>query len=99
MSIDITKLKRARCYEDDKIKISFSVGSIDKMLSVYLYDSNKKRHKILWEISPRSHQNFDKTNDKIKTFVLNVVKGWERDEEEEARVEKEKELKDLMDLF
>lgn len=106
----IRGLKKERVFENDKIKISFSTGSVSDSLSVYIKDENGKNHHILWEISPdRCHQNFDKTNDKIKAFVKNKISEWVSDEEEAERIRKESiqkrehreenELRKLMDSF
>lgn len=110
MSVNISKLKKDRVFENDKLKISFSTGQVSDSFSVYIKDENSKTHHILWEISPdRCHQNFDKTNEKIKTFVRNKIVEWVRDEEESERLRKEaiqkrehreeNELRKLMDSF
>lgn len=110
MSVNISKLKRSKVFENEKIKISFSTGDVSDALSVYIKDGNGKNHHILWEISPdRCHQNFDKANEKIREFVKEKINEWV-DEEEEAerlRVEsiknrehrEENELRKLMDSF
>ena len=110
MSVNISKLKKERVFEDDKIKISFSTGDVSDSFSVYIKDENGKKHHILWEISPdRCHQNFDKTNKKIKDFVENKISEWVSDEEKAERLRKESiqkkehreenELRRLMDSF
>jgi hypothetical protein len=83
MSVNISKLKKERVFENDKLKISFSTGDVSDSLSVYIKDDNGKNHHILWEISPdRCHQNFDKANEKIKTFVKGKISEWVKYEEE-----------------
>ena len=110
MSVNISKLKKERVFEDDKIKISFSTGDVSDSFSVYIKDENGKNHHILWEISPdRCHQNFDKTNEKIKAFVRSKISEWISEEEEAERLRKksiqnrehreENELRKLMDSF
>ena len=110
MSVNISKLKKERVYEDEKLKISFSTGVVSDSFSVYIKDENGKNHHILWEISPdRCYQNFDKTNSKIKDFVRAKISEWVNDEEEAKRLRKEailkrehreeNELSKLMDSF
>jgi len=110
MSVNISKLRKARVYEDEKLKISFSIGDVSNSFSVYIKDENGKNHHILWEISPdRCLQNFDKTNEKIKEFVKTKIAKWVSDEEEAERLRKESilkrehreenELSKLMDSF
>ncbi|MFT6125781.1 MAG: hypothetical protein ACJAVA_000222 [Flavobacteriaceae bacterium] len=90
MSVNILKLKSKRVFENEKIKISFSTGDVSDSLSVYLIDGEGKQHHILWEISPdRCIQNFDKTNEKIKTFVKDKIDEWVSDEKETERLRKE----------
>jgi predicted transcriptional regulator len=86
MSVNISKLKKERTFENEKIKISFSTGDVSNSFSVYIKDENGKNHHILWEISPdRCHQNFDKTNEKIKSFVKEKINEWVNEEEEAER--------------
>lgn len=110
MSVNISKLKRSKVFENDKIKISFSTGDVSDSLSVYIKDENGKNHHILWEISPdRCHQNFDKANEKIREFVKDKIDEWVNEEEdaEKLRLEaiknrehrEENELRKLMDAF
>lgn len=110
MSINIRGLKKDKHFENEKILIRFSVGDISKSLEVHLKDENGKRHHIIWEIlSDRNRQNFDKANEKIRTFVKNKINEWLNEEEEEERqrneaIKKEKEkeenkLKNLLDSF
>lgn len=110
MSVNILKLKKGRVFENDTLKISFSTGDVSDSFSVYIKDENGKKHHILWEISPdRCHQNFDKTNEKIKVFVIDKIAEWVMDEEEAERLRKENiqkrehreenELRKLMDSF
>lgn len=109
MSVNISKLKREKTFENEKIKISFSTGDVSNSLSVYIKDENGKNHHILWEISPdRCHQNFDKANEKIRVFVQNKIDEWVNEEEaERLRNEfiqnrkhvEENELRKLMDSF
>jgi predicted transcriptional regulator len=110
MSVNISKLKRSKVFENDKIKISFSTGDVSDSLSVYIKDENGKNHHILWEISPdRCHQNFDKANEKIRSFVKDKIDEWVNEEEdaEKLRLEaiknrehrEENELRKLMDTF
>jgi hypothetical protein len=110
MSVNISKLKRSKVFENDKIKISFSTGDVSDSLSVYIKDENGKNHHILWEISPdRCHQNFDKANEKIRSFVKDKIDEWvsEEEEAEKQRLEaiknrehrEENELRKLMDAF
>ena len=90
MSVNTLRLKKERVFEDEKIKISFSIGSVSNSFSVYIKDENGKNYHVLWEISPdRCHQNFDKTNEKIKTFILNKIDEWVADDEEAERLRKE----------
>ncbi|MGY0408715.1 MAG: hypothetical protein ACWIPJ_10250, partial [Polaribacter sp.] len=85
-------------------------GDVSDAFSVYLIDENSKQHHILWEISPdRCNQNFDKTNEKMKTFVEDKIDEWVNDEEKAERLRKEaiqkkehreeNELIKLMDSF
>ena len=110
MSVNISKLKRSKVFENDKIKISFSTGDVSNSLLVYIKDENGKNHHILWEISPdRCHQNFDKANEKIRAFVKDKIDEWvsEEDEAEKQRLEaiknrehrEENELRKWMDAF
>jgi len=110
MSVNISKLKRSKSFENEKIKISFSTGGVSDALSVYIKDENGKSYHILWKISPdRCHQNFDKANDKIRAFVKNKIDNWISEEEDSERLSKElilkrehkeeKELRKLTDSF
>ena len=110
MSVNISKLKRSKVFENDKIKISFSTGDVSDSLSVYIKDENGKNHHILWEISPdRCHQNFDKANEKIRAFVRDKIDEWINEEEDVERLRlesiknrehrEENELRKLMDSF
>ena len=110
MSVNISKLKRSNVFENEKIKISFSTGEVSDSLSVYIKDENGKNHHILWEILPdRCHQNFDKSNEKIKSFIEDKINDWVNDYEESERLRKEailnrehreeNELRKLMDSF
>ena len=110
MSVDISKLKIEKVFENEKIKISFSVGMVSDSLSVYIKDEYGKNHHILWEILPdRCNQNFDKANEKIRAFVQDKIDEWVHDEEEADRLSKEfiqnrknmeeNELRKLMDSF
>ena len=108
--VDISKLTRSKVFENEKIKISFSVGVVCDELSVYIKDENGKNHHILWEISPdRCYQNFDKANDKIRAFVKDKIDEWVNEEEEAERLRneaiqnrkhrEENELRKLTDSF
>jgi len=110
MSVNISKLKRSKVFENEKIKVSFSTGEVSDALSVYIKDENGKSHHILWIISPdRCHQNFDKSNEKIRTFVQNKIDEWVNGEEESERLinesiqnrkhREENELRKLTDSF
>lgn len=110
MSVNISKLKREKTFENEKIKISFSTGDVSDALSVYIKDESGKNHHILWEISPdRCHQNFDKANEKIRAFVKDKIDEWVNEEEEAEKLRKqdiqnrkhreENELRKLMDSF
>ena len=110
MSVNISKLKRSKVFENEKIKISFSTGEVSDALSVYIKDENGKNHHILWEISPdRCHQNFDKANEKIRAFIEDKIDEWvsEEEEVEKQRLEaiknrerrEENELRKLLDAF
>jgi hypothetical protein len=110
MSVNISKLKRSKVFENEKIKISFSTGEVSDSLSVYIKDENGKNHHILWEILPdRCHQNFDKSNDKIRAFVKDKIDEWVNEEEESERLRneaiknrkhrEENELRKLTDSF
>ena len=110
MSVNISKLKRSKVFENEKIKISFSTGEVSDSLSVYIKDENGKDHHILWQISPdRCHQNFDKANEKIRDFVRGKIDEWANEYEEserlrkeaiQNRIDKEKDqLKKLIDSF
>jgi predicted transcriptional regulator len=110
MSVNISKLKRSKVFENEKINISFSTGDVSHALSVYIKDENGKNHHILWKISPdRCHQNFDKANEKIRAFVQDKINEWVNEEEESERLRneaiqtrkhrEENELRKLMDSF
>lgn len=110
MSVDISKLKREKSFENEKIKISFSIGTISDSLCVYIKDEYGYNHHILWELSPdRCQQNFDKANEKIRDFVQDKIDKWVNEEEEAERLRKEltqnrknmeeNELRKLMDSF
>ena len=110
MSVNISKLKRGNSFENEKIKISFSRSEVSDSLSVYLKDLSGKTTHVLWEISPdRCSQNFDKANEKVRSFVQDKINEWVKDEEriealrKESIEEKEKrearELNELMDSF
>ena len=110
MSVDISKLKTSKEFENEKIKITFSIGQISDQLSVYIKDEYGKNHHILWEISPdRCYQSFNKANEKIMAFVQDKVDEWVNEEEEEERLRneliqnrknmEETELRKLMDSF
>lgn len=109
-SIEISGLRYKKSYQDDKIKIRFDTGEVSNQLSVYLFDTHKKSHHVLWEISPdRCSQSFDKVNDKIRNFVAEKVKQWKEEEENEikrklneAQLEDQKRkdfIKNLVDQF
>ena len=109
-SVDISKLKRRKDFENEKIKISFSVGMVSDQLSVDIKDEYGKKHHIIWEILPdRCNQNFDKANEKIRAFVQDKIDEWVHEEEEADRLSKEfiqnrknmeeNELRKLMDSF
>ena len=77
MAVNISKLKKEQFFKNEKIKIMFGTGDISNSLSVYLIDVDGKSHHILWEISPdRNFQNFDKSNDKIRSFVTDKINEW-----------------------
>lgn len=110
MLANISKLKREKVFENEKIKISFSVGMVSDSLSVYIKDEYGKKHHIIWEISPdRCQQSFDKANEKIRAFVQDKINEWVSEEEEADRLRKEfiqnrknmeeNELRKLMDSF
>lgn len=110
MSVNISKLKRSKVFENEKIKISFSTGEVSDGLSVYIKDENGKNHHILWEISPdRCWQSFDKANEKIRAFVKDKIDEWVNEDEEAERLRnesiqnrkhrEENELIKLMDSF
>lgn len=110
MAVDISKLKIEKDFENEKIKISFSYGTISDSLAVYIKDEQGKKHHIIWEISPdRCQQNFDKANEKIRAFVQDKVDEWVNEEEEEERLRNELtqnrknieeiELRNLIDSF
>lgn len=110
MLANISKLKRRKDFENEKIKISFSIGMISDQLSVDIKDEYGKKHHIIWEILPdRCNQNFDKANEKIRAFVQDKIDEWVHDEEEADRLSKEfiqnrknmeeNELRKLMDSF
>lgn len=109
MLINISNLKKGHLYENDKIKISFTVGYISKELSVYLKDDDKKEYQVLWEICTSSLQIFDRTNEKVRLFIQNIVNEWLLAEEQEIKareqleleleLQKEKKIKKLMDSF
>jgi len=110
MGVNISKLKRDKVFENEKIKISFGTGDVSDSLSVYIKDENGKNHHILWEITnDRCSQSFDKTNEKIKNFVKSKIDEWVNEEEEAERLRKESiqkreqreenKLRKLMDLF
>ena len=110
MLANISKLKREKVFENEKIKISFSVGIVSDQLSVDIKDEYGKKHHIIWEILPdRCNQNFDKANEKIRAFVQDKIDEWVHEEEEADRLSKEfiqnrknmeeNELRKLMDSF
>jgi hypothetical protein len=111
MSVDISKLKRSKVFENEKIKISFSsIENINDSLTVDIKDSKGKVHHIIWELSPdRNQQSFDKANEKIRTFVQDKIDEWVKEEEEAERLREESiqkikkweenELQKLMDSF
>ena len=110
MSVNISKLKRTKVFENDKIKISFSTGDVSNALSVYIKDENGKNNHILWEILPdRCHQNFEKKKEKIRAFVKDKIDEWVNEEEDAERLrlesiknrehKEENELRKLMDAF
>jgi hypothetical protein len=110
MSVNISGLKRDKFFENEKIKISFSTGEVSDALSVYIKDNNGESHHILWEISPdRCRQNFDKSNEKIRTFVKHKIDEWVNEEKEKERLRieaiqnrkqrEENELRKLTDSF
>lgn len=90
MSVDISKLKRKKDFENEKIKISFSIGQISNSLCVYIKDEYGKKYHILWELSPdRCQQGFDKANEKIRAFVQDKIDEWVKEEEEAERLREE----------
>ena len=108
--VDISKLKREKGFENEKIKISFSIGTISNSLCVYIKDEYGKNHHILWELSPdRNQQSFDKVNEKIRAFVQDKIDEWVTEEEEADRLREESiqnrknmeenKLQKLMDSF
>lgn len=109
-AVDISKLKREKVFENEKIKISFSIGQICDELSVYIKDECGKNHHILWKISPdRCQQSFDKANEKIRAFVQDKIDEWVAEDEEEEKLRNERiqnrknmeeiELRNLIDSF
>ena len=91
---NISKLKRDKVFENEKIEISFSTRNDSRTLSVYIKDENGENHHVLWEISlDRCRRNFDKTNDKIRAFVKDKIDNWVIEEEESERLRKESILK------
>ena len=110
MSVDISKLKREKVFENEKIKISFFTGTVCNSLCVYIKDECGKNHHILWELSPdRNQQSFDKVNEKIRAFVQAKIDEWVKEEEKAERLREESiqkiknweenELRKLMDSF
>lgn len=110
MSLYISKLKKEKTFENEKIKISFFIGTVCNSLCVYIKDECGKNHHILWELSPdKNQQSFDKANEKIRTFVQDKIDRWVMEEEEADRLREESiknrktreenELRKLMDSF
>lgn len=74
---EVFNLRSNREFNNSKIKIKYTVGSISKDISVYLYDEEGGRHHVYWNISPdRCSQSFSKINKKIEDFVITKVKEW-----------------------
>lgn len=100
--MNIFKLRRDKEYKNDKIKIYYSTDEVSNQLSAYLYDSDGKAHHVYWNISPdRCGQSFDKTNEKVKSFILGVVEGWLKEQEisDKKRIEIEEQKKKSDDDF
>ena len=90
MSVDTSKLKTSKVFENEKMKISFSICQHDVQFSVYLKDERGKDHHIIWIISPdRCWQGFDKANEKIRAFVQDKIDEWVNEEEEAERLRNE----------
>jgi len=90
MSVDISKLKIEKSFENEKIKISFFTGTVCDSLCVYIKDECGKNHHILWKLSPdRNQQSFDKANEKIRAFVQDKIDRWVKEEEEAERLREE----------
>lgn len=106
---NVFKLRTNRSYKDSKIEISYSVGSIDRMLSVYMFDKDGVRHHVLWDIRPNSSQCFSKINKKVELFVSDKINTWfeeqsledyNRENREHIRREEySKKIKELMNNF
>lgn len=108
--IRIFDLERDIEYKDEKIEISYRRGEVSNSLSAYLFDENGKKHHVYWNIDrDRCHQSFDKTNKKVKDFIMSKVQEWlgeQREVEERRRRAKEsrkqsykEKIKSLMDNF
>jgi hypothetical protein len=90
MSVDISKLKRSKVFENEKIIISFWIGEVSNSLYVYIKEKCVKNHFVLLETSPdRYHKSFDKVNEKIRTFVQDKIDEWVKEEEEDERLREE----------
>lgn len=95
--MEIFKLRRDKEFKNDKIKISYGTGDVSNQLSAYLYDSEGKSHHVYWNIYPdRCHQSFDKTNEKVKDFIMDVVNGWIKEQVDEDKIRHEAERRRKM---
>ena len=103
-------LRKNHNFENEKIKILYSIGDVSNALSVYLKDSEGKSHHVYWLICPdRCYQSFDKLNERVRKFVEDKVDEWleeeiaEREKREQLKKQKEEaekqKIQNLMDNF
>lgn len=110
MLVNISKLNRTEYFENEKIIISFLIGDVISKLYVFIKDENGNIYDVLCKILPDiNNQSFDKSNEKIKFFVIDKIDEWANkqakheklinDNMKKRKYINENELKKLFDFF
>lgn len=108
--MNIFELRTDKKFKNSKIEIHYGTGQLGNSLSAYLFDEGGNSHHVYWNIqNDRCGQSFDKTNKKVKDFIINKVNEWieeQRIQDKKALEQKEKrrlsekeKIKSLMDSF
>lgn len=108
--MNVFELRTDKKFKNNKIEIIYGTGQVSNALSVRLFDEDGNSHHVYWNIdNDRCQQSFDKTNKKVKDFIVSKVNEWIEEqriqdkkilERKEKRLLSEQEkIKDLMDSF